>query len=247
MSAAEAVATSPSTCSTPIAEQMRRTRRLKLTIRTQSVLLCAFLALTWAFGKCESTFDLRTDLTRSAPLYDIGFELTAPLQRYLRANPMVHDVLAFANTAFVGLCYAYGLAYAYIKMQPAIVVSAVLVYAIRLMVGFCTQLPVHPEYLHSAYDFPDIIHGENINFFFFYSGHAAIASLVVTYLVAPRGPLRSAWFVHVLNALQCVRMLATRGHYSIDLIVGIAAGLITGHFAEDIDDWVFAYVKSKNL
>lgn len=38
----------------------------------------------------------------------------------------------------------------------------VVVYALRLFLGWMTQLPVHTEYMYSKYDFPDILHGENV-------------------------------------------------------------------------------------
>lgn len=38
------------------------------------------------------------------------------------------------------------------------------VYALRLFLGWMTQLPVHTEYMYSKYDFPDCLHGENVCF-----------------------------------------------------------------------------------
>jgi len=35
-----------------------------------------------------------------------------------------------------------------------------------------------------------------------------------------------AWTFDVLNVLQAVRLLGTRGHYTIDLIVGVGAGVL---------------------
>lgn len=35
-----------------------------------------------------------------------------------------------------------------------------------------------------------------------------------------------AWLFDVLNVLQAVRLLGTRGHYTIDLAVGVGAGIL---------------------
>lgn len=35
-----------------------------------------------------------------------------------------------------------------------------------------------------------------------------------------------AWLFDVLNVLQAVRLLGTRGHYTIDLAVGVGAGVL---------------------
>jgi hypothetical protein len=58
-------------------------------------------------------------------------------------------------------------------------------------------------------DFPDIIHGHNVAFFFFYSGHCAMPALVAKWVTYPHGPLPSQWPIHVLNVLQAIRMLVS--------------------------------------
>lgn len=70
--------------------------------------------------------------------------------------------MAFVNTAFVGCCFAYGVGFTWWNMKPAPVVVAIVLYMARLLMGWATQLPLHPEYFSSALDFPDIIHGNTV-------------------------------------------------------------------------------------
>lgn len=77
------------------------------------------------------------------------------------------------------------------------------------------------EYLGSAIDFPL----GNLSFFYFFSGHVAgatIASLDMRRMQR----LRLAMIFDILNVLQSIRLLATRGHYTIDLAGGVAAAIL---------------------
>lgn len=77
------------------------------------------------------------------------------------------------------------------------------------------------EFVGSGMDFPV----GNVSFFLFFSGHVAgsvIASLDMRRM--QRGEL--AWLFDILNVLQAVRLLGTRGHYTIDLAVGVGAGIL---------------------
>jgi hypothetical protein len=42
---------------------------------------------------------------------------------------------------------------------------------------------------------------------------------------------KMAWGFDILNALQAVRLLASRGHYTIDLATGLGAGFLFDVFA----------------
>lgn len=50
----------------------------------------------------------------------------------------------------------------------------------------------------------------------------------------------SAWAFDMLNVLQFVRLLSTRGHYTIDLVVGVGAGMLFDMIAAN-------YLENKKL
>lgn len=65
----------------------------------------------------------------------------------------------------------------------------------------------------------------NVSFFLFYSGHVAAA--VIASLDMRRMQRQGmALAFDLLNVLQVVRLLSTRGHYTIDLGVGVGAGML---------------------
>ncbi|KAL4559919.1 hypothetical protein LXL04_032065 [Taraxacum kok-saghyz] len=65
----------------------------------------------------------------------------------------------------------------------------------------------------------------NVSFFLFYSGHVA-ASVIASLDMRRMQRLKSAILFDILNVLQFVRLLSSRGHYTIDLVVGIGAGIL---------------------
>ena len=105
---------------------------------------------------------------------------------------------------------------------------------LRAFCGWYTYLPPDPTYLSSNYDFPDFVHclfqecsqdasngGQeaSLPFVSFFSGHVATMVVAGNHMWLS-GYVNMALLIHVLNLLQIVRLLATRGHYSIDMIIG---------------------------
>jgi len=92
------------------------------------------------------------------------------------------------------------------------------------------------QFITSKYDFPQFIWTilglgsvlqipeEEEPFIVFFSGHTAILVMYWKYLL-DQG--QSPWLAKVYfvgNVLQIIRLLATRGHYSIDIIIGAGVG-----------------------
>ena len=65
----------------------------------------------------------------------------------------------------------------------------------------------------------------NVSFFLFYSGHVA-GSVIASLDMRRMQRFELARTFDVLNILQAVRLLGTRGHYTIDLAVGVGAGIL---------------------
>ena len=82
------------------------------------------------------------------------------------------------------------------------------------------------DFLGSGVDFPV----GNVSFFLFYSGHVA-ASVIASIDMKRMQRWELAWTFDTLNFLQVVRLLGTRGHYTIDLVVGVGAGILFDSFA----------------
>lgn len=75
----------------------------------------------------------------------------------------------------------------------------------------------------------------NVSFFLFFSGHVA-GSVIASLDMRRMQRWELAWTFDVLNVLQAVRLLGTRGHYTIDLAVGIGAGILFDSLAGKYED-----------
>lgn len=132
------------------------------------------------------------------------------------------------------------IAYAWVvegRFRPTL--ASAFMYSSRGFLGWSTQLPVPREFLGSEVDFPV----GNASFFLFFSGHVG-ASIIATLDLRRVGRWRGALAMDAMNALQTVRLLATRGHYTIDLVSGAVAGWACYRLAEWYEDGMQA-MKSK--
>ncbi|KAJ0639357.1 hypothetical protein HanOQP8_Chr16g0599551 [Helianthus annuus] len=83
------------------------------------------------------------------------------------------------------------------------------------------------EFLGSGADFPV----GNVSFFLFFSGHVA-GSVIASLDMRRMRRWELAFLFDTLNLLQVVRLLSTRGHYTIDLAIGVGAGMLFDSLAE---------------
>ena len=159
--------------------------------------------------------------------------LTAPLHNFLALHRDWNDRFALVNSVTLLLPTLWYVTHVTVWVGDYSLIFRVLfTQLLRSFCGWFTYLPPDPQYLASCYDFPDLVqclwHPEGCAgeprdvarpFVSFFSGHVCTAVLVGNHLWLSQRT-RLAVCVHVLNALQMIRLLATRGHYSIDLIIG---------------------------
>lgn len=179
---------------------------------------CVFAACVLFFMGVEYTLRM---IPASSPPFDLGFVVTLPLNRLLASRPSLNNFLAGLNTVFVGMQTAYILWTWLVEGRPRATISALFMFTGRGILGYVTQLPVPEDFLGSGVDFPV----GNVSFFLFYSGHVA-ASVIASADMKRMQRWEMAWTFHALNMLQVVRLLSTRGHYTIDLVAGVGAGIL---------------------
>jgi hypothetical protein len=113
-------------------------------------------------------------------------------------------------------------------------------------------LPPDPEFLMSYYDFPEVFLclfqqdctsasgiPSVVPFVTFFSGHIATILIIANHLYMRRYT-RLSILLHVFNWFQVIRLLATRGHYSIDLIIGYVVAVFVSSPAEELG-WYFSH------
>lgn len=162
----------------------------------------------------------------SSPPFDLGFVVTLPIHHLLASWPALNTLLAALNTVFVLMQTGYILWTWVIEGRPRATISALFMFTFRGILGYSTQLPLPEDFLGSGADFPV----GNVSFFLFYSGHVA-ASVIASLDMKRMHRWELAWAFDTLNVLQFVRLLSTRGHYTIDLVVGVGAGILFDYIA----------------
>lgn len=186
--------------------------------------------------------------TNPLGIVDTGYIVTYPLYEYLKENRTMNDWFAFMNSVVLIFPSIY---IAYVTVWSGDYSCVFRVLGVQLLRSFCgwfTYLPPDPSYLNSYYDFPDFVQclfkdchaeGENatpelLPFVSFFSGHVATMVAVGNHMALSTNPRTKMWAVimHILNALQIVRLLATRGHFSIDIIIGWAVAVYVSNPAE---------------
>lgn len=175
----------------------------------------------------------------SSNIRDTGFLLTARAYDYLLANPSFAEWACFTvNAAYVVL-----IAYAAVRVvqlqQYGLFAIGLSCMGARVFVASLTALPISKEFLPSVYDVPptslqlfgdDVVTAPNGSlyspFITFYSGHTALVTVFCTF--ARRHLSYRAFRNGVIFAVtQALYMLASRGHYTIDM----AAALVIGRWA----------------
>ncbi|KAJ6832501.1 phosphatidylcholine:diacylglycerol cholinephosphotransferase 1-like [Iris pallida] len=167
----------------------------------------------------------------SAPV-DVGFVLTRPLHGVLVGRPNLSSALAALNTVFVGMQIVYIVWTFLVEGRPRPTIAALFMFTCRGILGCSTRLPLPEGFLGSGVDFPV----GNVSFFLFFSGH--VGGSVIASQDMRRARRRGlARTFDVLNVLQVVRLLATRGHYTIDLAAGLGAGFLFDALAGNYEEW----------
>jgi hypothetical protein len=150
---------------------------------------------------------------------DAGFVATRCLHAFLARHSRVAFVLAMMNSLLMVSCVSFWGG----RLLGAGVTSGfralVLVLVVRALVGALTRLPRPPGWLACWAELPP----GPANFFFVVSGHTAML-----YSTAMEMQLHWAVVAALLGA-QSTRILAARGHYTADLVVGLVLTMTARH------------------
>lgn len=197
---------------------------------------CFFAACLLFFMGVEYTLRM---IPASSPPFDVGFVATVWLHGVLDSSPVLNTVCAGLNTVFVGMQTVYILWTFVVEGRPRATIATVFMFTCRGILGYSTQLPLPQEFLGSGADFPV----GNVSFFLFYSGHVA-GSVIASLDMRRMRRWKLALLFDTLNLLQVVRLLSTRGHYTIDLAVGVGAGMLFDSLAGNYMNNIIAAKKT---
>ncbi|GLJ46471.1 hypothetical protein SUGI_0979390 [Cryptomeria japonica] len=181
-------------------------------------------------------------VSSGSPPYDVGFVWTQSLHDGLMQRPALNTLLAAMNTIFVGMQTGYILWAWLVEGRVRPTIAALFMFPSRGILGYLTQLPLPQDFLGSGVDFPV----GNVSFFLFFSGHVAAAVIASIDMKRMRRHHMASMF-DILNVLQSVRLLVTRGHYTIDLAAGLGAGWLFDSLAGRYEESKRNVVQKENF
>ena len=176
------------------------------------VRLALFVTCMWA------GLALECNLAPVASAFDAGHEALAALAPFVQ-SPAVGGALAALNTLVVWGGMGLGLYGGIVDDEWRFAVKGLACLVARQVFGLATRLPVPPGYVRVEGDWPpetEACPGLIYN----PSGHVlGVATLARELRRRGDGPRARA--VEVVNALQIVRLIASRGHYSVDVLTAL--------------------------
>mmetsp|Transcript_17130 Transcript_17130/g.26526 ORF Transcript_17130/g.26526 Transcript_17130/m.26526 type:complete len:366 (-) Transcript_17130:212-1309(-) len=190
-------------------------------------------------------------------IVDTGYIVTTRLHSWLIHHRHWNDILALLNTLFCVLLPFVYLAYVTLwvgdfDLSFRYLASQIL----RSICGWLTYLPSSSAYLMSWNDIPHVWqkqlkHDDDVHletdiaepFVSFFSGHVATMVICANHMYL-HGHKKFGVFFHVLNALQIIRLLATRGHYSIDILI---AWYVASHLSRSAGRLGWYYSRGRTL
>ena len=176
------------------------------------VRLALFVTCMWA------GLALECNLAPVASIFDAGHEALAALAPLMQA-PAIGGALAALNTLVVWGGMGLGLYGGVVEDEWAFAVKGLACLVARQAFGLATRLPVPPGYVRVEGDWPpetEACPGLIYN----PSGHVLGVATLAREL-RRRGDGTRARAVEFVNALQVVRLIASRGHYSVDVLTAL--------------------------
>eukprot|EP00804_Cyclotella_cryptica_P010205 CCRYP_013831-RF/>CCRYP_013831-RF protein AED:0.46 eAED:0.46 QI:0/0.33/0/1/0/0.25/4/0/332 len=168
-------------------------------------------------GECDR-LDVNSNSQRNTGILDAGFTLTSHAHRYLSNHRDINDALAMINSMLFSIPLAYVVYVTAWKGDFTLSFRLISTHLFRSLCGWFTYLPPDPEFLMNCSSTADVP-SASVPFVTFFSGHIATIVIISNHMYMRKLTTLSV-ILHTFNWFQALRLLATRGHYSIDLIIG---------------------------
>ena len=170
-----------------------------------------YLYLLWMplLGAFETIHEMAMD-----EIVDMGWVVTAPFNRWLKTHSRVNSLLSSANTALIFYCMSVILSDV-LHGGTRLGTKFLLLSILRACLGAVTRLPCSRSIVRCSTDFPPI----EWSYFHIFSGHTGVVYLTLGADSVPK--------VAILVA-QSLRLLSTRGHYTVDILLGLLMVHVVG-------------------
>jgi len=179
-----------------------------------------FALFFWVWLSLALGVECRVELSNDSTVIDVPQDMLAPYHLFFNSTPVV-----YTNTAFILGLAMYGFYEAVLAQRPALLLRALICGVLRMTIGTLTRLPTPKDYVAVAGDWPPPPSASCSGFIFNPSGHV-VASVIVSLALRRRGKRGAAWLVDFGCVLQSLRLIATRGHYTVDVITAVLLAVV---------------------
>ena len=151
---------------------------------------------------------------------DIGFEYTQDLHNLFKKYPKINSILALGNSCILLSCDIIYIYDSITNGWTPLARGFTLLYTFRFIVGALTRLPKPKDIIEDNTEIPPA----NKNFFFLFSAHTMCIYLVGAHFAKN---IVEISILTIIILLQSIRLLATRGHYTADIILALVLAHLT--------------------
>ncbi len=177
----------------------------------------------------------------NAGLGDRLHEWSAPLHRWLTANPRSADLTLIVTSALIDVFGIYLLANAVLGPTLRPLVAILILFAMRQACQLVCTLPIPPGSIWRYPGFPSLLVTYGTSNDFFFSGHTAISVLGALHLYHT-APLWLAIVAGIVAAVEALTVIVLRAHYTMDVFAALfaawGADTLASHLAPWVDAWL---------
>jgi hypothetical protein len=167
-------------------------------------------------------------------------QLTAPINRWLIANPKRADLLLILSSALIDVLGIYLLASSIFGKSFEPFLGLFMLFALRQICQAFCPLPPPAGMIWRHPGFPALLVTYGTTNDLFFSGHTAIAVYGALYLAGTLGPIGIALGI-CIALFEITTVLALRAHYTMDVFTGIITALYVHQLAAKLaplaDQW----------
>jgi len=165
-------------------------------------------------------------------------EWLSAINLYLNAHPALANVVLALSSFEVDLAGLSMVVFFFVRRETRPLLGLWFILIMRQLCQTTASLPPPEGMIWHYPGFPSIIVTYSTSTDFFFSGHMALAALLVTELTAQRAPrwkLVTAWLV---TAVQATIILSMRFHYVTDVVAGLLAAVVATQLAGVVGRWI---------
>lgn len=182
---------------------------------------------------------------RKNGVIDLGHQILEPVNLWAAAYPSLAQLITSVNTIYCIVIIYVGMWMTFYYNDHKFLLTALPSNCIRMIIGVLTRMPIPEGYIAKPGDWPPPS-PHCPGFILNPSGHVMNATLVCLSLFR-EGKMNMFIIATILNVAQAFWLVATRGHYTVDIITALLICASVEHALEEIMTRSNKYKKIKSI